>query len=43
MIKSFSVCEVKLIMEYLKIFLSAFGGGMAVVVATILFANNRME
>ena len=43
MIKSFSVCEVKLIMEYLKIFLSAFGGGMAVVVATILFAKNRME
>ena len=30
-------------MEYLKIFLSAFGGGMAVVVATILFAKNRME
>ena len=43
MIKSFSVCEVKLIMEYLKIFLSAFGGGMAVVVATILFAKNRIE
>ena len=30
-------------MEYLKIFLSAFGGGMAVVVATILFAKNRIE
>ena len=43
MIKNFSVCEVELLMVYLKTFLSAFGGGMAVVVATILFVKNRME
>lgn len=30
-------------MEYLKIFLSAFGGGTTVLVATILFAKSKIE
>lgn len=30
-------------MEYLKLFLSAFGGGTVVAMATILFAKNKIE
>lgn len=30
-------------MEYLKIFISAFGGGATIVVSTILFAKNKIE
>lgn len=41
-IMSFIAYEVKLL-EYLKMFLSALGGGTAVAVAIILFAKNKME